>query len=271
MDAQVLDDTLNVVEVPGTELMAEIETTETSKVTRHDKLYCHSKAYTSKVNLNPLVAAASPIFTILAVKKAQVVSDVTQLHHSLDHEIRAFENKAGHQGYNSKIIFAGRYVLSAYIDDIILTTSWGRRSNWKDQSILASFKQEVWPGEQFFTLLERCSDEPELYIDLLELMYLCLSLGYEGHYRHLERGHADLDATFDNLYHTIRTERGDLSKNLQIIVKQQQAVATRTRKLPIGFMVIVLVTIMLIAGSFGLLSHLLTTSLSPALQILQTS
>jgi type VI secretion system protein ImpK len=40
--------------------------------------------------------------------------------------------------------------------------------------------REAWGGEKFFELLDRTSQDPARHIDLLELQYLCLALGFAG-------------------------------------------------------------------------------------------
>ena len=49
---------------------------------------------------------------------------------------------------------------------------------------------------------------------MLELMYLCLSLGFEGKYRVLPRGMLELEAVRDSLYRQIRQMRGDVPREL---------------------------------------------------------
>jgi type VI secretion system protein ImpK len=49
---------------------------------------------------------------------------------------------------------------------------------------------------------------------MLELMYLCLSLGFEGKYRVLQRGMLELEAVRDSLYRQIRQLRGDVPREV---------------------------------------------------------
>jgi type VI secretion system protein ImpK len=44
---------------------------------------------------------------------------------------------------------------------------------------------------------------------MLELIYLCLSIGFEGKYRIMERGASQLDIVRDALYRQIRQVRGE--------------------------------------------------------------
>jgi type VI secretion system protein ImpK len=95
------------------------------------------------------------------------------------------------------------------IDEAVVTTSWGSQSDWSKMSLLSSFHNETFGGEKFFQLLERMSRDPFKHLAMLELMYLCLSLGFEGKYRVMERGLLQLEQVRDALYRQIRHVRGD--------------------------------------------------------------
>src|SRR5207253_5640716 len=47
-------------------------------------------------------------------------------------------------------------------------------------------------GEKFFEMLERIAQEPALRIDLIELQYLCIALGFAGKFQLLEQGQTRL-------------------------------------------------------------------------------
>ena len=49
---------------------------------------------------------------------------------------------------------------------------------------------------------------------MLELMYICLSLGFEGKFAVQENGRSKLVETMDNLFRTIRMQRGDFEREL---------------------------------------------------------
>ena len=167
--------------------------------------------------INPLIAACAPLLTITSQLREQLTSpNLQKLHEDLCHEIKAFENKARSLNYRSTVILAARYFLCALIDETILTSTWGEHSAWQKQNLLKTFQRETWGGQRFFVILERSCEDPKPHLDLLELGYLCLSLGYEGKYRNKPRSHYDLSQLIDKLYYLIRDERGEFSKRLLI-------------------------------------------------------
>lgn len=157
-----------------------------------------------QIAINPLVAACAPLLTIATRIRAQSRKpNLKKLHSQLSYEIRVFESKAYAQSYRSHIILAARYFICVFIDEIILQ-NWGKDSEWLQMSLLNTF-QGV--GEQFFVILKRSAEEPIFHIDLLELGYLCLSLGYQGKYRE-NNNEEELIQFIDNLYYLICDTRG---------------------------------------------------------------
>ena len=65
---------------------------------------------------------------------------------------------------------------------MVLSTPWGGESEWSHQSLLSTFHNETLGGEKFFLILERVMPDPATNLELLELMYLCLSIGFKGKY-----------------------------------------------------------------------------------------
>ena len=62
-------------------------------------------------------------------------------------------------------------------------------------------------GERFFDLLGQLRQNPGTFLPVLELMYLCLSLGFQGRYRLSPRGPGELDRLREDLYAIIVRQR----------------------------------------------------------------
>lgn len=175
-----------------------------------------------KAGINPIVDAAAHLFSTMSkLKQLKDYRHLSKLHQELMQEIQAFQNAVKAQGYNPEHILASRYALCATIDDIIQKTTWGADSQWDQYSLLSAFHPDSASPERFFIILERIIKEPALYIDILELMYLCLSLGFEGSYRPQIY---NFEKIIQGLYQQIRAYRGDFPKSLSpYIVKPTQA------------------------------------------------
>lgn len=172
-------------------------------------------AETFNISLNPLVAAASSLLSeVVRLKHSYEGEDLHALNQRLSGELKLFEHRALHDGAESSQVMAARYVLCTAIDEAVVTTPWGNESEWSQMSLLSSFHNETFGGEKFFQLLERLSRNPVKHLPMLELMYLCLSLGFEGKYRVMPRGMLELEAVRDSLYRQIRQLRGDVPRDV---------------------------------------------------------
>ncbi|WP_238578746.1 type IVB secretion system protein IcmH/DotU [Inquilinus limosus] len=142
-------------------------------------------------------------------------------------EIRSFERTALAAGASAEAIRAARYGLCATIDDLVLNTPWGSQSLWTKQSMVSTFYNETWGGERFFDILDHLMKDPERTLEILELYYVCLSLGFEGRYRVDARGPAKLAEIRDSLYRAIRRLRGEreaaLSPHWKGVVAERRA------------------------------------------------
>ena len=167
------------------------------------------------ISLNALVAAASDLLSeVVRLKHADTREDLETLNARLALSLHSFEPRALHNGADSSQIMGARYVLCTVLDEAVVTTPWGNESEWSQMSLLSSFHNETFGGEKFFRLLDGLIKNPVKNLPMLELMYLCLSLGFEGKYRVTNRGMLELEGIRDALYRQIRQLRGDVPREL---------------------------------------------------------
>ncbi|CAM3138902.1 type IVB secretion system protein IcmH/DotU [Pseudomonas fluorescens] len=185
------------------------------------------------VGLNPLVAAAwDALSELLQMKRSAGRENLQTLNDRLSAGITRFEARALHEGMESGQVVSARYVLCSVIDEAVVTTAWGSRSDWSKISLLSRFHNETFGGEKVFQLLERLSRDPVKHLAMLELMYLCLSMGFEGKYRVMARGEVQLEEVRDALYRQIRHVRGDFPSLSMCAPRPVQARRKRPRMIP---------------------------------------
>lgn len=164
---------------------------------------------------NPLVGAAGSLLNLVPQIRSTVHHPNPRwLREHLAAEIRAFEIRAQGAGILPEEIGAARYCLCTALDEAAASTPWGSAANWSADSLLVAFHNETWGGEKFFQVLERVSKQPREHLLLLELLFYCLALGFEGRYRVLENGHTQLDVLRRQLASTIRSIRGEFDPSL---------------------------------------------------------
>jgi type VI secretion system protein ImpK len=157
---------------------------------------------------NPILQAAAPLLT-LASRLAGTVqqANIATLRQQAVQEIQAFEDRLRSANVSAEDSLVARYVICTFVDSAVLNTPWGAQGDWASQSLLVMFHKEVSGGEKFFEILERLRADPARYIDLIELLFVCLALGYEGKYRRDPGGQNRLAELQHDLYRLIREQR----------------------------------------------------------------
>ncbi|HWW80062.1 MAG TPA: type IVB secretion system protein IcmH/DotU [Steroidobacteraceae bacterium] len=169
----------------------------------------------SQASTNPLVQAAVPLLVLAGRLRGQIANaDIESLRRQAIQEMRSFEDRARQADVPPEDVLAARYALCTVLDEAVLNTPWGADGNWSNQSLLVTFHREAAGGEKFFQILERVSSEPQRYLVLLELLYVCLALGFEGKYRLDDRGAARLAEIRETLYRRIEGLRESVETEL---------------------------------------------------------
>ncbi|MDC0612206.1 type IVB secretion system protein IcmH/DotU [Vibrio sp.] len=152
-------------------------------------------------NPNVLIDAATPLFGLaLRVRTLTYCDSIEQIYNQAVEEIKSIEIELGENGYDHAIIMAYRYILCAFLDEAVMGTDWGSSSIWAEHSMLSRFHNETWGGEKVYTILGRLESEPKRYRTLLEFIYQCLILGFEGKYRVMENGKVMREKVINGLH-----------------------------------------------------------------------
>jgi len=165
--------------------------------------------------MNQMTACAAPLFSLISrIRNRAQHMDPDKLRSSVVAEVRAFENRALQAGVPAQTVKIARYALCATFDDVVLNTPWGGQSSWGLQSMVGTFHRETVGGDRFYDLLARLEKEPNTNLDVLEFIYMCLSLGFEGRLR-IEQGGSDKHLQIrQGLARIIRGQRGDVERDL---------------------------------------------------------
>jgi type VI secretion system protein ImpK len=175
------------------------------------------RAVCASATYNPIAGAAISLLSVVAqLRNTTLHPDIAGLRANVIEEIKQFEIKIKQQGVASEQVQAARYALCTLLDETVLNTPWGCNSLWSTQSLLVFFHKENWGGEKFFLILKNCMQQPGTHLDLLELLYFCLCLGFEGRYRVEDHGLSKLEEIRENAYQIIQRQRGDVDRNLSL-------------------------------------------------------
>ncbi|MDB6000946.1 MAG: hypothetical protein JWP52_2645, partial [Rhizobacter sp.] len=121
------------------------------------------------------------------------------------------------------------------------------------------FHNEAWGGEKVFQLMSKLAENVPANRNLLELLYVALAFGFEGRYRVLDNGRAQLDSVRERLAQMLAQARGEHDKALS---PHWQGVPVAAAKLRDGLPVWVLASVGALAATllfvglrFGINSH----------------
>src|SRR5712672_3372681 len=138
-------------------------------------------------------AAAAPLLQLMMRLRNTVNQpDPGDLRERAVQAMRRFEQQSRDSGVPIELLRPAHYALCASLDDVVLNTPWGSTGVWDARSLVSTFHQEVRSGERFFDLLTQMRQNPGRFLPVIELMYLCMSLGFQGRYRLSPRGPAEL-------------------------------------------------------------------------------
>ena len=214
------------------------------------------------LGLNPLVQSATPLLLLTGELRHASSVDVSGLRRHVLEEIRHFEERARAAGVRSEIVLAARYALCAGLDEAVLSTPWGAQSEWAQHPVLVALHREAWGGEKFFEMLDRIRVDPARHIDLMELQYLILALGFTGKYHMLDRGRDHLAVLQRDLLRTIRTHRGSAAAELSL---QWRGLEDRRNRLVryVPWWVVAAAAVAVLAVTFVVYQSRLATQASP--------
>jgi len=174
----------------------------------------------SSIYINPLVHCANDAIDWMARLRsgagidAGIGGSAPEFRDEAVRLLRDFERRCGQLGIDEESILYARYILCTVMDEFATKTPWGDKGAWSNQSLLSQFHDETGGGEKFFQILEHLQTQPATYLHVLELMYIAMSLGFEGKYSLINRGNVEIENLRDNLFHLMRLQRGEAERDL---------------------------------------------------------
>jgi type VI secretion system protein ImpK len=183
--------------------------------------------------LNPLVALANGLLALVPQIRSSVSHpDPAGFRQTLLEQLAAFEAAAAKRGIKPETVLVARYALCTLVDEAVSSTPWGGTAQWMKSSLLVTFYRETGGGEKFFLLLNKMGEQPGANIELLEFFYACLALGFEGRFRVIEGGKAQLEQTRERLYELIRRQRQQEDSDLSV---RWKGIETKPRRISGAF------------------------------------
>jgi type VI secretion system protein ImpK len=208
---------------------------------------------------NPLAVAANPLLNLIPqIRVMAQHPDPAQLRNYLVEQVQLFERRAREALVPPETVIGARYALCTALDETAAKTPWGGGGAWSRHSLLVTFHNETWGGEKFFQVLARLVQDPKKHIDLIEMMAVCIALGFEGRFGVVDNGRTQLETLRRRLVEIIHGARGEFSRSLS----QHWQGAKSDGKTKWGFLpmwIAVGATLLLLAAIYFLYSFMLAS------------
>lgn len=142
---------------------------------------------------NPLLLFAVDLLLLAGnVRALEPIGSVERLRTDVETMFSQLVSKLTQAGQPKDVVITTRYILCCLLDELVLSTPWGVDSVWSQQTLLGKFHNETWGGEKFYLIVNKVMERPAKDIHLLELCYVCLSLGFKGKYRVDTKGESEI-------------------------------------------------------------------------------
>lgn len=175
---------------------------------------------------NPIVAAAAPLLMLLGqLRLTPVDRKASSLARYIADAVETFDRAVAKAGVGEEDARIAKFALCETTDDLVGNLPWPKESPWGDHSLVVQFFHTPASGAGFYEALNEILAKPEARFDLLELMHICLSLGFEGQYRGLASERETLQRVRSDVHDTLRYLKAratdDISPNWQSIAATQ--------------------------------------------------
>jgi len=173
-----------------------------------------------KAAQNPLLEAAKPLLLAIA-QTPKDLSDAVSIeawYELLVQEVNAFTQICTKANIRREHAVTASFCLTTALDEASNSTFWGGTHDigqagvWAGQQLASRFHGDVQGGKKFFLLIGRLSAHAEEHLDLLEVMYYILGLGFEGQYSAIANGRRELETIRHRLLTLLSTARGSVPR-----------------------------------------------------------
>lgn len=135
-----------------------------------------------------LAEVYAPCFTlILQLRASREFGDAEVLRRRIKDLFDRAEAEGLRHGVASQDLREAKFALVAFIDETILSSDWSQKDRWVTRPLQLEFYDRYDAGEEFFVRLEGLLAQPARQADVLEVFYLCMTLGFKGRYELYEQ------------------------------------------------------------------------------------
>jgi len=129
----------------------------------------------------------APCFSlILQLRASSHFSDPELLRSNLLQILNECEQRA-RRDCSSQDVEDAKFAIVAFVDETILSSDWPMKGQWMSRPLQLQLYNRFDAGEHFFERMDGILQNASARIELLEVYYLCLTLGFKGRYQLVEQ------------------------------------------------------------------------------------
>lgn len=171
--------------------------------------YYRSKLFINAPSGNPIISAASPVFSLLErLGLSTTLPPIDSIRQNIEHELCAFQSRLTHKNYADELAMIAHYLLCATVDELIgknYLRVYGTPIEFVAFTPISASSEG--PQLLFFDIVNHLKEKTNQYLDLLELAYYCLITGFEGEKHILTDGRQTLENLIEELHQMINQHR----------------------------------------------------------------
>ncbi|WP_111655396.1 type IVB secretion system protein IcmH/DotU [Isoalcanivorax indicus] len=133
--------------------------------------------------MNPLLECSAHLLDLVMPLRAGGGDAPDDLRERVLDGFDQFERMAFERQISTADVQQAKFALATFIDESVMASSWAHRMEWMSNPLQLQLFGEHLGGEAFFVRLAELRQRGEQSLDLLELYYVCLQLGFEGVYK----------------------------------------------------------------------------------------
>ena len=227
-----------------------------------------TKTRTRKVD--DITTLCTDIFLIIIrMRESEDLGEPAALRKLIIHYLGLFKNNCKAINISSSMINDAIYALVALLDETVMSVPGKCRDYWVTNPIQLELFGDNLAGQKFFDKLSKLMKDPARMKDVLEIFYLCLSLGFEGKYKLSNATERDkiIDALARILLKTGKRAVSGLSPHGRRRVSRSLAKRSQQRLIPIW--VVGTIVGILVIGLWGAMYYLSEQSVLRVLSLIK--
>ncbi len=127
--------------------------------------------------------SSESLMLILQLRAANDYGDPSTLKTRVVDMFDGFEQNARSVAIDNEKIRQAKFALVAFLDETVISSNWLRKDEWLTEPLQIKLFDTFNAGEEFFTNLHSLRQRASSNKEVLEVYYLCLTLGFKGMYQ----------------------------------------------------------------------------------------